>query len=135
MSTRDSTETEIKLHAGDVESMRALIERAGYRVHKPRAFERNIVFDTPGLDFRRRDELVRIRDMEGKSKLTFKGAGQPGKHKVREELESELSDRSALECVFERLGLKPVFRYEKYRAEYSRNSDPGTITLDETPIG
>lgn len=135
MSTRDSVETEIKLRAGDLDTVRARVERAGFQVSKPRAFERNILFDTPALELRNRDELVRIRNIDDKSKLTFKGPGQAGKHKVREELESELSNGAAVETILKRLGFKPVFRYEKYRAEYSRNSDPGTITLDETPIG
>jgi adenylate cyclase class 2 len=135
VSTRDSIETEIKLRAGDLEAVRALIERAGFQVSTPRALERNTLFDTPSLDLRGRDELVRIRDLKGKSKLTFKGRGKPGRHKVREELESALSNGPAVETIFERLGFKPVFRYEKYRTEYSRNSDPGTITVDETPIG
>jgi adenylate cyclase class 2 len=34
------------------------------------------------------------------------------------------------------LGFEPVFRYEKYRREFSAgNSSSGVVTLDETPIG
>jgi len=135
VSTRDFIETEIKLRAGDLEDVRARIDRAGFQASVPRAFERNTLFDTPAFDLRSRGELIRIRNIDGKWKLTFKGRGRTGKYKVREELESALSDGAAVETIFERLGLKPVFRYEKYRTEYSRNSDPGTITVDETPIG
>ncbi len=46
-----------------------------------------------------------------------------------------MSDAAAVARIFERVGLQPIFRYEKYRTEYSRNSDPGVIMLDETPIG
>jgi adenylate cyclase class 2 len=28
-----------------------------------------------------------------------------------------------------------VFRYEKYRTEFARGSEPGLVTLDETPVG
>jgi adenylate cyclase class 2 len=135
MSSPDSVETEIKLRIADADAARRRIEGAGFRVRAPRAFERNVVFDTPELALRRRRELIRIREVGGKATLTFKGPRQPGKHKVREELESTLSDAGAVERIFERVGLRPVFRYEKYRTEYSRNSDGGVIMLDETPIG
>jgi adenylate cyclase class 2 len=135
MSSPDSVETEVKLRIAGADAIRARIGAAGFRVRAPRALERNVVFDTPELALRRRRELIRIREVNGKATLTFKGPRQPGKHKVREELESALSDARAVERIFERAGLRPVFRYEKYRTEYSRNSDPGVIMLDETPIG
>jgi adenylate cyclase class 2 len=135
MASLDSVETEIKLRVCDAAAARAQIESAGFRVRAPRAFERNVVFDTPEFALKGRRELIRIRQVDGKITLTFKGPRQPGKHKVREELESSLSDASAVERIFERVGLRPVFRYEKYRTEYCRNSDPGVVMLDETPIG
>ncbi len=131
----DSLETEIKLRISDLAAARAQVESAGFRVCSPRAFERNVVFDTPELALKSRSELIRIRQVDGKTTLTFKGPRQPGKHKVREELESSLSDAGAVERIFERMGLRPVFRYEKYRTEYCRDSDPGLVMLDETPIG
>jgi adenylate cyclase class 2 len=39
-----------------------------------------------------------------------------------------------MELILARLGLGPVFRYEKFRTEYKSGQD-GTITVDETPIG
>ncbi len=84
MPSADSVETEIKLHVADAAAARASIEGAGFRVRAPRVFERNIVFDTPELAMRRRRELVRIREVDGKATLTFKGPRQPGKHKTRE---------------------------------------------------
>ena len=44
---------------------RALIERAGFQVSTPRAFELNILFDTPAHVLRSRGELVRIRNIYG----------------------------------------------------------------------
>jgi adenylate cyclase, class 2 len=40
-----------------------------------------------------------------------------------------------MELILARLGHHPVFRYEKFREEYERPGQHGTITLDETPIG
>jgi adenylate cyclase class 2 len=37
--------------------------------------------------------------------------------------------------VFARLGLEPMFRYEKYRTEFQRQDEDGVVTVDETPIG
>jgi adenylate cyclase, class 2 len=62
------------------------------------------------------------------------------RHKVREELETELIDASALQKIFEGLGLRGWFRYEKFRTPYKL---PGRlkwakdllIDYDETPIG
>ena len=67
--------------------------------------------------------------------LTFKGPPLPAKHKTREELELEISSAGTMGTIIERLGLRPVFRYEKYRAEFRRPGSAGTVTLDETPIG
>ena len=33
------------------------------------------------------------------------------------------------------LGYEPVFRYEKYRTEFTRPGHAGAVMLDETPIG
>ncbi|MGB7438638.1 MAG: class IV adenylate cyclase [Candidatus Acidiferrum sp.] len=62
------------------------------------------------------------------------------RHKVREELETVLTDAGALQKIFEGLGLRGWFRYEKYRtpfklpARYKWAKDL-LIDFDETPIG
>jgi adenylate cyclase, class 2 len=62
------------------------------------------------------------------------------RHKVREEIELVLTDGAALERIFEGLGLRAWFRYEKYRTTYRLPSRMKwaqhlLIELDETPIG
>ena len=57
------------------------------------------------------------------------------RHKSREELELTLSDAATMAVIFERLGFRPVFRYEKYRTEYRQGRSAGMATLDETPVG
>ena len=132
---QDSVEVEIKLRVADAGAARSRIESAGFSVDKPRILERNVIFDTADQSLRRRGELLRVRDMEGRGLVTFKGPSQPGRHKTREELESGVSNPHNLELVLSRIGFGPVFRYEKYRTEYRRGTEPGVITLDETPIG
>jgi len=127
-------ETEIKLAVRSAAWARRLVSAAGFRLAKKRAFESNLVFDTPSLRLRKAASLLRVREMGKDAKLTYKGPPQPSKHKNREELELEASDARALQAILERLGFRLVFRYEKYRSEYQRDRR-GVITLDETPIG
>jgi adenylate cyclase class 2 len=55
---------------------------------------------------------------------------------VREEHELCISNPEEMSKIFEALGLRPCFRYEKFRTTFSL---PGMarlkLTLDETPIG
>jgi adenylate cyclase class 2 len=160
-------EIEIKLKIRDASALRRALKRLHARpvgsasgcVH-----EWNVIFDTPQGGLAKHGQLLRIRieTPEGKSKsrngakkkrivLTFKRpvtgemagpevAEDRGRHKIREEIEVEVADAAVLSKVFEGLGMRGWFRYEKYRTTFSL---PGTkawakgllIELDETPIG
>jgi adenylate cyclase class 2 len=134
MSTSPShREIEIKLVAPDAASARRLLRRAGFRLARRRVFESNIVFDTAAGDLRAAGELLRVREVKGRGLLTFKGPAAPGKHKSREELEVGVSSPEAMLGILDHLGLRPLFRYEKYRTEFTDGE--GLATLDETPIG
>ncbi len=98
-------------------------------------FEDNIVFDTADLALRRAGALLRLRQTGREALLTYKGPAAPGKYKSREELEIRLGDADQAALLFERLGYRLVFRYQKYRTEYTRPRERGIVTLDETPIG
>lgn len=134
---RDRTpiETEIKLSVASAAQARKLLLGAGYRILHRRVFEANTVFDTPALDYRQRAELIRLRQVASRSILTYKGRPRPGRHKSREEIEVSVSEAAPIVTILGRLGLQPVFRYEKFRAEYYQPGQPGHATLDETPIG
>lgn len=63
-----------------------------------------------------------------------------GRHKVREEIETVLPEADNLQKIFEGLGLKGWFRYEKFRTPYklparAKWAKDLLIDLDETPIG
>jgi len=53
--------------------------------------------------------------------------------KVREELETVVGDGHLLLHIFEELGFRVWFRYQKYREEFSL--DDCTVAIDETPVG
>ena len=128
-------ETEIKLRVSDPDAARGLLEKKGFVILQPRVFEANAIYDTVKHSLRQRGELIRLRRVGELCVLTFKSRDLPGKHKRREELETQVSDPDVIGAILERLGLGVVFRYEKYRAEYQRPSEEGIVTLDETPLG
>src|SRR5205823_1588477 len=47
--------------------------------------------------------------------------------------ETSVAEGGKLHAVFTALGLRPTFRYEKFRSEWSDGS--GHVVVDETPIG
>ena len=132
-----SIETEIKFR---VENVGGLVERlrgAGFHEQTPRAFESNVLYDTPDRKMRARTEILRIRSYAGRWTVTHKrlpdvGPGEDA-HKHRVETETEVSDGNVLAEVFQSIGLVPAFRYEKWRSEWSDGE--GHCVIDETPIG
>lgn len=133
--THSPQEIEIKLAAPDPRTARRLLAKANFTVSRRRVFESNIIFDTAGLRLRRASTLLRVRQAGRLTTVTYKGRPAVAKYKSREELESQVTDRAAMHAIFERLGFRPVFRYEKYRTEFRQNGGAGLATLDETPVG
>jgi adenylate cyclase class 2 len=83
---------------------------------------------------------LRIRMVEGKGTVTYKGIVSESANsvlKVREEIESEVSDPERLVYLFERLGFRRAFRYQKYRTVYNLTLDGKQleVVFDETPMG
>jgi adenylate cyclase, class 2 len=132
---RAGLETEIKLAVASSAAARRLLRRAGFRLARRQVFEANTVFDTSGGILRSSRKLLRVREAGGEVKLTYKGPPETGRHKTREELETETESARATAAILERLGFRPSFRYEKYRSEYRRPGSLGVATVDETPIG
>jgi adenylate cyclase class 2 len=63
-----------------------------------------------------------------------------GSHKVRDEIEAQVADSANLIKIFEGLGMRGWFRYEKYRTTYLLPAKQSwardlLIEIDETPIG
>lgn len=134
---RTGRETEIKLAIGDVPAIRHRLRRLGFRRRGPTQFEHNIVWDTEKRSLARADCLLRLRTVNDKGLLTWKGPRQSHhRYKIRSEWECELLKPRAAEKILRGLGYKPVFRYEKLRTVYVRTNDRrGEVLLDETPIG
>jgi adenylate cyclase, class 2 len=132
-----AVETEVKFRVADAENFSRQLAEAGFHCETPRAFESNILYDTPDRQMRARTEILRIRSYAGRTVLTHKRPPESGpgedRHKHRIETETEVADGAALAEVFRSLGLAPAFRYEKWRSEWSDGI--GHCVVDETPIG
>lgn len=131
-------ETEVKLACDDLDRLR----KAGLSLNiiKPRHFEDNWLLDTSDRLLMGRGSALRVRMAAGKGLVTFKGmidetASSP--IKVREEIESEVSDPDRMVELFERLGYSRAFRYQKYRTVYETTLGKShlEVSFDETPIG
>jgi len=130
-------ETEIKFRVDDLGGLTQRLQAAGFTVQTPRAFESNVLYDTPDRSMRARTEILRIRGYASRWTVTHKrlpdvGPGEDT-HKHRIETETEVADGEAMAQVFISLGLVPAFRYEKWRAEWTDGE--GHCVVDETPIG
>ncbi len=135
MSQPGNLESEIKLAVASISDILARLAANGFTVSRPEVFEQNDVFDTPNIALRTANRLLRIRRVGSECLVTFKGPPSAGPHKVREELEFNASDAEKVGLVFDRLGYRRTFRYEKYRTELTAPDTPGVVTLDRTPIG
>ncbi len=162
-----ATEIEIKLAIRDGKKLARTLKRLGAKpanAKAPRMHEMNVIFDTPDGGLAKHGQLLRIRTETpapakkgkrskgaGRTLLTFKsppealaigdvGSVADRRHKVREEIETELTDGATVQRIFEGLGLRGWFRYEKYRTTYVLPGKLGwakglLIEVDETPIG
>jgi adenylate cyclase class 2 len=128
------TEVEIKLPVADRAAIQERLIRLGARLVHPREFEDNQLYDFADRSLMRRGALLRLRLRERGAILTYKEKGRVvDGAKVREEIEIPIEDGSAFVTLGGKLGLTPLFRYQKYRTTYHHRDVE--ITLDETPIG
>jgi adenylate cyclase class 2 len=151
-------ETEVKLKIVDLAAFHATLKRIGAEdVGLGRVFEENVIFDAADQSLAKKGQLLRIRTETRKLKdngvgpqqrfvLTFKRPamqqedGNETGYKVREEIEVEMLEGEVLSKIFEGLGMRGWFRYEKYRTTYKLGASVAwgaglLIEVDETPIG
>ena len=126
-------EVEVKLRIEDAAALARKLSTCGFKLVTRRTHEMNTLYDFAGETLRSRGEVLRIRQYGEKWTVTHKTKGSAGKHKTRIETETTVADGATLAHIFESLGLRPSFRYEKYRAEWGDGE--GHVVIDETPIG
>jgi adenylate cyclase class 2 len=159
-----SAEIELKFPIDDLARLESLLPSLGFMLDTPRTFEQNTLYDTGTRTLRESRQLLRIRRYGELWTLTHKrlpaqapesDTRSAARYKIRIETETQLSDGPALGAIFEQLGYGPVFRYEKFRTEWSQIAstidgplfsgvpdaefaEPNPrchLVIDETPIG
>ncbi len=135
-------EIELKFPVPDPSAFQASLAERGFHLETPRTFEQNTLYDTPGRELRARHHILRLRQYGSAWTVTHKrlpepSAGlDPARYKERIETETRVDDGQAMAEIFLQLGYAPVFRYEKFRSEWTHSSQPsGHLVVDETPIG
>ncbi|MGA8102581.1 MAG: class IV adenylate cyclase [Candidatus Acidiferrales bacterium] len=159
MRSPQGREIEIKLHVPDLHAVRRTLARLGAKAHD-RIFESNTLYDTSDSRLRTSGRLIRLR-LETRARnqinparaaassapqravLTYKapiaGRAKPRtsrRYKERKEIEVEVANSTDLARILEGLGMRPGFRYQKYRTKYTLKNLPRLeLDLDETPAG
>ena len=152
-------ETEIKLPVRDTRAFERRVKKLGGKAvgaGNGRVHELNVIFDAPDGGLAKHGQLLRVRteSLQSGSKkeiprrviLTFKQPAvravddEGSRFKIREETEVEVADAAMLQKIFEGLGLRGWFSYEKYRTTWklgaaTRWAKDLLIELDETPAG
>jgi adenylate cyclase, class 2 len=159
---KSNTEIEVKLRIGDRRGFLRQLTRLKAKLTRDRVHEMNTLYDTGDGQLARQGQMLRLRverpagrepSAGGGRKfakgrpanagvLTFKGpvngaaASKQGRYKIREEHELRISNPEEMPKIFQALGLRPWFRYEKFRSTFSLlGMTHLKLTLDETPIG
>jgi len=157
-----SAEIELKFPVHDLARLQSRLPGLGFQLDTARTFEQNTLYDTPSRALRESKQILRLRCYGALWTLTHKRQADPSanpaavRYKIRIETETHLDDGPALGAILEQLGYAPVFRYEKFRTEWSQATStiegplftgaayPAEVSMaspsrhlviDETPIG
>lgn len=127
-------EIEVKIRIEHLADVKEKILSQGAILAKERHSHDDTFYDWPSLELRRKHHALRVRKINKKTFLTFKGPEQKSrKFKIREEYETEVKNERHLRKTLKSLGLQPVFQYSKFRTVFRKKRL--TICLDETPVG
>lgn len=133
-------EIEVKLRLDNVD----VLTKAGFvlEIQMPRHFEDNWLLDTENKQLGEKLAVLRVRQTGRSGVLTLKekaaSDAPASQFKQRLEIETTLEEPGNALLIFERLGFRPWFRYQKFRTVYQAALPSGAqlhVMADETPIG
>jgi adenylate cyclase class 2 len=126
-------EIEVKFALKERKTIVSRLHALGAEQLYPETFEDNIVLDRRG-ELRTKGALLRVRKFGRYALVTFKGpVAFEGGVKTREEVQTSVESFEVAIQLFDSLGYKPVFRYQKFREVWRvKNVE---VVLDRTPIG
>ncbi len=100
-----------------------------------RYFEDNYLLDYPGTPIYRQGCGFRLRLTPLADTCTWKGPAKPDpRFKIREEIEVRVEEGRILLTILERIGLRVIFRYQKFRRVFELPAGLVAV-IDETPFG
>ena len=126
-------EVEIKFWVDHPRDLEKRARAARFRLATRSAHEVNTLYDLPGNPLRRRGEVLRLRRYGKSWLLTHKARAVSGRHKSRVETETPVEDGPRMHAILIGLKFQPVFRYEKFRSEWTDGQ--GCLVIDRTPVG
>jgi adenylate cyclase class 2 len=126
-------EIEVKFPLRDRKELLRKLHEIGGQCLYAETFEDNIVLDRRG-ELRTRGALLRVRKFGKFAIATYKGPmAIEGGIKSRDEVQTGVESFELAIQLFDALGFKPVFRYQKFREVWRvKNVE---VVLDRTPIG
>lgn len=126
-------EIEIKFALRDRNALVRRLHEIGAQRLYPETFEDNIVLDRRG-ELRTKGAMLRVRKFGRYALATYKGpVAFDGTVKTRDEVQTGVESFELAIQLFDSLGFKPTFRYQKFR-EVWRVRDV-EVVIDRTPIG
>jgi len=126
-------EIEVKFALKDRPGLVRRLHEIGAQKLYAETFEDNIVLDRRG-ELRTRGSLLRVRKFGRYALATYKGPmAFDGGVKMREEVQTGVESFELAIQLFDSLGFKPVFRYQKFREVWRVKEVE--VVLDRTPIG
>lgn len=126
-------EIEIKFPLKDRNDLVRRLNELGAERLYAETFEDNIVLDRRG-ELRTKGTLLRVRKFGRYSLVTYKGAvTYEGGVKKRDEVQTGIESFELAIQLFDAIGYKPVFRYQKFREVWRVRGVE--VVLDRTPIG
>ncbi|HDJ23927.1 MAG TPA: class IV adenylate cyclase [Candidatus Aminicenantes bacterium] len=128
------TEIEVKIKISSLPDLRKKLEELGAEIIKDRYFEDNTLYDFKHQELRQKKSALRLRKINKKCFLTFKGPPLKSRSfKIREEYETEVKNEKQTKKILKKIGLKATFTYSKFRTVFKFQRVK--LFIDETPIG
>lgn len=126
-------EIEVKFALRDRNALVAKLHEIGAQRLYPETFEDNIVLDRRG-ELRTKGAILRVRKFGRYALATYKGpVAFDGTVKTRDEVQTGVESFELAIQLFDSLGFKPTFRYQKFREVWRVREVE--VVLDRTPIG
>src|SRR5215813_8535337 len=140
MSATTPYETEVKLRFNNLDAFARA--RIALDMETARHFEDNWLLDSSDYHLGKRAAILRVRSAAGRGSITYKEKAEDdapaSQFKKRIEIETAIDDPESAVAIYERLGYRKWFRYQKYRTVYRATLPDGStlrVMFDETPRG